>query len=85
MKIYIENRCPLIPVQTLALAELCQDIAYKFLKAKNTNLYYNNCHMESYNFYEQYKYHLVTEGAKSHKGIPFNILLLKDYIIHYWQ
>ena len=54
------------------------------LKARNSNLYYENSYMECYYFCQQCEDHFEMAGTKGHRRVPFAASFLKEKILFRW-
>ena len=77
IKSYLEAQ---VPGQTKVDPEPCKE----FLKARFPDLYYNNLHMDCYQFFQQCEDHFKTAGAKRPNKIPFAALFLRGLVTQQW-
>lgn len=57
----------------------------KSLKARLPNIYFDKCHIECYNFYQQCEDYYTIAGAKSLNCILFGAFFLRNCINFLWQ
>ena len=65
------------PLLALSLAlQQYKDPCKKPLKARFPDIYWDKTHLECYNFFQQWKDHFTTAGAKGQNRVPFAIIFL---------
>ncbi len=87
MQAYLEDRQNLAPASAPAPppADAWEETSDRLLKARNSDLYYSNSHMECYYFCQEWKDYFDTAGAKSHKRVSFAASFLNNRILYCWK